>query len=254
MTLPGLPGLPGDLGALGPFFAVDRHDPGDPPAGAWRPMRELAGDPGVLDGRVAAVRAFLADGGRLDVEDVELRVAASVVHLGLAARLASPLLAMAVLDGLVPALTLADLRWQPRLGGPFPLSLPRPLPECDARTTDQATALAPVLIDGISVQLAAAMERFGVNEHILRGNTASAIAGAARMLADARPDHAARVHTLLDGLLRHPYLHGSARYTPGGTFRRRSCCLIYRAARGREGALCGDCVLGRATVTDGTPV
>ncbi len=55
---------------------------------------------------------------------MEFRVAASVTHLGVAARLISPVLGMAVLLGRVPRMDPAEVRWQPVLGGPLPLSLP----------------------------------------------------------------------------------------------------------------------------------
>jgi len=55
---------------------------------------------------------------------VEFRVAASVTHLGVAARLISPALGMAVLLGRVPRMDPAEVYWQPVLGGPLPLSLP----------------------------------------------------------------------------------------------------------------------------------
>ncbi|MFI1092094.1 hypothetical protein [Streptomyces sp. NPDC020917] len=254
------------LDALGPFFTIGRHDPAHPPAGDWRSVTDLVTDPSVLDERVASVREFLAAGGGLDVARIEVRVAASVAHLGMAARLVSPLLATAVLHRRVPALSLDDLRWKAQLGGAFPLSLPRagggtgetagvaggdgaaveaacgedpgrelddngPLPAC----------LTAVLVDGIAVPLAGAFGRFGVSEHILRGNTSSALAGAARMLAGRGAGTDARA--LLGVLLRHPYLAGSGGFGPRGAFRRSSCCLIYRAAPDRNGSLCGDCAL-----------
>ncbi|MBY8877491.1 (2Fe-2S)-binding protein [Actinacidiphila acidipaludis] len=245
---------PGDdqLAALGPFFAVERHDPADPPAGTWRPVSEIADDPAVLDERVAAVRQFLAAGSRAPVERIEVRVAASVAHLGLAARLSSPLLATAVLHGRVDPVTLADLRRQDTLGGAFPLSLPRP---GSPGTTD----VAGVLLDDLAAPLAAAFGRFGVSTHILRGNAASALAGAARVIAAAGGGgtitRGAEARTLVEELLRHPFLagtggYGNSGYGNGGGgyvsgFRRHSCCLIYRAAPDHNGALCGDCALSR---------
>ncbi|MEZ0094008.1 (2Fe-2S)-binding protein [Streptacidiphilus sp. EB129] len=236
---------------LGPFFSTERYDPAHPPTDPWRSMQEILDDPRVLDDRVAGVRASLAAGGGLAPEAVELRVAASVTQLGLAARLASPLLAAAVLDHRVPALTLRELFWQPRLGGAFPLSLPLPLslphsaPGARARDTDVADALGAVLIDGMTAALEGAVARFGVSRRIARGNTASALAGAARVLGTARRDRGARARELVDALLTCPTLDGSGHHLDDGGFRRRSCCLIYRAAPDRKGQLCGDCVLQR---------
>ena len=247
----GRPGGDAELNALGPFFTVARHDPADPPTGTWRPASDIAHDPAVLDERVFAVREFLAAGSGLPAERIEVRVAASVAHLGMAARLTSPLLATAVLHGHVPRLTLGDLRRQDTLGGAFPLSLPQAR---GSHVPGTATDVAAVLLDGVAAPLAGAFGRFGVSDHILRGNTASALAGAGRMLVGAGAAAGAGpgghggtrdVRALVEGLLRHPFLNGAGAYDRGTAFRRRSCCLIYRAAPDRNGALCGDCALHR---------
>lgn len=255
--------------ALGPFFAVASHDQGDghedgrddaqgddpgAPGGApWRSMAELTGGGAALDDRVAAVRGLLAAGGGQAADAVELRVAASVTHLGLVARVLSPYLAAALLYGWAPDRPrLAELRWQPVLGRPFPLSLPRaaasPPADGAAQPTDQA-ALADALVAGLLAgpvaELAGPFAAMGVSPHILRGNTASAVNGAAAMAAAADPALAARAPALAALLLERPPLRGAAGRTSAGAFRRRSCCLIYRAAPGDAGALCGDCVLRR---------
>ncbi len=75
---------------------------------------------GVLAERVASVRAALAASGGRPAEAVELRVAASVAHLGLVARVVSPLLGLAALHRLPSRPpTLDDLRWHSALGGAF---------------------------------------------------------------------------------------------------------------------------------------
>ncbi len=228
------------LAALGPFFAAEFHPPGDPPGG-WRPMGELLDDPGVLDGRVAAVRAFLAAGTGQDPDSVELRVAASLVHLGLVARVTAPLFGMTLLHGRAPALRIRELRWQPTLGGMFPLSLPLSSPD-----------EAPTILDGAVAELRPLAARFGVSDHILRGNVASAVGGATNAVSAARPDLAAAARALLADLLGHPMLAGSAHLEAAGTLRRHSCCLIYRAAPDRDGGLCGDCALAPRRVERGT--
>lgn len=262
--------------ALGPFFAVASHDQGDgredgqdvegdlqgAPGGApWRSMAELTSGGAALGDRVAAVRGLLAAGGGQAAEAVELRVAASVTHLGLVARVLSPHLAAALLYGWAPDRPrLAELRWQPVLGRPFPLSLPRaaasPPHDGKAPHTGQGTAspagqatladaLAAGLLAGPVAELARPFGAMGVSPHILRGNTASAVNGAAAMAATADPALAARARALAALLLERPPLRGAAGHTAAGAFRRRSCCLIYRAAPGGAGALCGDCVLRR---------
>jgi hypothetical protein len=276
------------LAELGPFFAVRTHgaraaDPeegGTPPAAArapWRSMGELTDGPDVLAGRVAAVRGLLAAGGGQPPEAVEPRVAASVTHLGLVARVVSPYLALAVLHGRVPlALRLADLRWQPTLGGPYPLSLPRApdgadgtgSTDADSANTEAgadgadgaggadpgtagacdglpalAAGLARWLSDGPVRELVDACAALRVSPHVLWGNVASAVNGATAMIAAARPEAAARAGELAGLLLERGALRASGSRTAAGAFRRRSCCLIYRAGPGGAGALCGDCVL-----------
>lgn len=213
---------------------------------------------------------MLAAGGGQPAEAVEERVAASVVHLGLVARLLSPYLALAVLYGRVPGrVRLADLRWRPALGGPYPLALPLPLPPgtdhmpgtaadrtgADLGTVTDLAALADrfsaAVCEGAVREVESACAGFRVSPHVLRGNAASAVNGAARMIAAARPDAAARAEALTGLLLERGRLRGSGRRTPGGGFRRNSCCLIYRAAPGHAGALCGDCALSRVPVRPG---
>ncbi len=75
-----------DLAAeVGPFFVLDRWTPD----AGWRPMRELV-DPDVIGERVAAARELLAERSRVGLDEIEERATASIVFLGLAARLVSP--------------------------------------------------------------------------------------------------------------------------------------------------------------------
>jgi hypothetical protein len=231
-----------EITALGPFFAVRSHPPGTEPPEPWQPMSRP-----LLEARVTGVGDWLAAAGGQPPGAVETRVAASVAHLGLAARLVSPALAAAVLHGLVLAPGLAELRWQPVLGGPVPLSLPDHAfaggPE--ASPTRLADELSSRLLDGPLRELADAVAEFSLSRHILWGNTASAVNGAATMIAAVRPDLTARTRTLTTLLLDRPPLRDARTTTPDGAFRRRSCCLIYRAAPDGRGPLCGDCALSR---------
>ncbi|MYS20943.1 FhuF 2Fe-2S C-terminal domain-containing protein, partial [Streptomyces sp. DvalAA-14] len=200
----------------------------------------------LLGARATAVRQWLAAAGGQPPEAVEPRVAASVAHLGLAARLVSPALALAVLHARPLAFALDEVRWRPVLGGPVPLALPAAALGGPQRDPDLlAEQLAAGLLAGPLEELAAAFARFGVSWHILRGNTASAVNGAALMLARARPERAARAREFAASLLARPPLAGAGGGIEEGAFRRRSCCLIYRAAPDRKGALCGDCALHR---------
>ena len=76
------------------------------------------------------------------------------------------------------------------------------------------------------------------------GNVASALGGAAGMLAAGRPELAGTTRTLLSTLLRAEPLRGAASLDGAGRLHLRSCCLIYRTAgAARPENLCGDCVL-----------
>lgn len=204
------------LEELGPFFAVETHAAGAVPPPPWRAFHE----PDLTD-RVRAVRRHLAN-GRPD-EEVELRVAASVAHLGLAARLLSPALALNASRGEVPS----EIWWQDVVGGALPLSV------CPVGGELTLEPLA---------DLNAAFEPFSVSSQVLWGNVGSAVNGALTMVGAAAPDWLGRARELANGLVSAPPLKGTSTVV-GGRFRRRSCCLIYRAAPGGTGPVCGDCVL-----------
>jgi hypothetical protein len=205
---------------VNPFFAVDEHPAGAVPAAPWRPFREVVDDPRVLTARITAIQAYLATGGGRPA----VRVAASVTHLGLVARLISPTLGIAASTGDFPALDLADVWWQPEPGGTFPLSAHYRPGGC-----------AAAFVDG---PLRTLTERFDVSAKVLWGNVASAINGAATMLGTTRAAE------LAAELLDTPPLRGTGTRRANGGFQRRSCCLIYQAAaEPNRHAVCGDCVL-----------
>lgn len=242
-----------DLAAFGPFFTVETHPPGSLPQEPWHVMSELVEDRGVLMDRVLAVRAGLAAAGGQALDAVELRVAASVTHLGLVARLVSPTLAVAVISGELLEIDLGSARWQRVLGGAFPLSMPL---DAGAETGDRdpnpeptperlACLLAGRVLDGPVRDLVTATLSLSVSRHVLWGNVASAVNGAASMIATSRPAWANRSRAIASLLLDQPPLRGTSVGLTGRGFRRRSCCLIYRAAPGAAGAVCGDCVLSR---------
>lgn len=237
MTEPGA-ATPDVVAALGPFFAFSTHARDSAVSQPWRLISELVRDPGVLPDRVASVRGYLAAAGGRPPEAVELRVAASVTHLGLVARLLSPALALGAVQGTPPAaFDLLDVRWQPSLGGAFALSLPREALAPAGRT-------AAGLLDGPIRELADAMTPLSVSPRVLWGNVASAVNGAASAVAASTPALSARMREVADLVLEQPPLRAAhTRAKDNGRFRRRSCCLIYRAAPNAAGALCGDCVL-----------
>ncbi|MFF1629446.1 (2Fe-2S)-binding protein [Streptomyces sp. NPDC058272] len=168
----------------------------------------------------------------------ESRIAVSIAHQALAARLWSIALGAAALYGQVPDLGPELLRWDPDGSAPGDLWLTevRALP---------ATAVDEVVRAGHLVPLAAALHaRYRISPGLLWGNAGSALAGAHRQLdrwarANGRTDVADRAHALASRLFAHPDLSGTL---DPRTLRRRSCCLYYRLP---GGGLCGDCCFGR---------
>lgn len=222
--------LSSDLTALGPFFAVETHVRGEPMPPPWQPMTALIEDNRALAARVDAVRTALAHRAGRQPADVEIRVAASVAHLGLIARLLAPAVGAITLGHSPVALSLDDLWWQNELGAPYPLSItPRP--------ATQVSALGPA-VEAVTTAIA---ERYGVSNHVLWGNIGSTANSAAQLISTARPDLTITAHAAADAILTDPRIDGGA-LRAGPLFRRRSCCLIYRIANDRT-ATCGDCIL-----------
>jgi hypothetical protein len=212
-----------DVSGLGPFFTV-RTDPAEAADPSWRPFTDLETDGPALRERISYVGAALGD--------PEPRVAASIAFQGIAAVIVSPPFATAVLHGHVPALDPTALHWRPMAGGPFPLwTGPVPLhPE---------SALAALYDDHLPPLVDATRAIVPVSPKVLWGNVASVVAGAASMIARARPAAAARAYEVAARLLDGP-LAGTGDLHPDRSFRRRSCCLFYRVP---GGGTCGDCVL-----------
>ena len=227
------------LGTLGPFFAVHAHRPGDEPAAPWRPLEELTRPPG-LRARIGVVRGALAARAGRPASGIELRVAASVAQLALVARLVAPALAAQAAQHPLD-LRLSGLWGQDAPGGPLPLSVPEPAADVAAapgRPPDASITLLDEVITQITVTTGTLAP---VSPRVLWGNVASAVNGAASQLAVARPDLAAAAWATAATFFRHPRL-GTEPGPPGPSFRRSSCCLIYRLAPG-TGSICGDCVL-----------
>ncbi|MEO3841723.1 MULTISPECIES: (2Fe-2S)-binding protein [unclassified Streptomyces] len=210
-----------DVAALGPFFALAVAGPGD----GWHPVA----------GTYARGAADLvaATAGRYGT--AELRIGASLVQFGHASRLWSPVLACALLHGVLPDLTgLQRADEGPALRLPVPAGRPAPaaarLPE--VLYEEVVTRHLEPLAAGLRVKVAAGL---------LYGNAASALVGAAAALRAARPALGDPLTRLTGALLCTGRLAGTGLLTgPGLTFRRRSCCLYYRVP---GGGTCGDCSL-----------
>lgn len=233
----------------GPFFVLEpwARDP------KWRPLSKLLSDPPVLRDRIADARRVIADRAGVAPATVEERVAASIVFLGLASRLASPSLGAVVIAGVVPYLAVDDLWWRPVEGGPWPMAA-RPARGCrigDLASGSQFTGAAALLsercVRGVIGPLATAFETvFRLSRLVLWGNVASALAGAAGMLAEAVPQRAGVAGQLAAKILTMGPLRGTGELVqpdashPRRFFVRRSCCLFYRVP---GAGTCGDCVL-----------
>lgn len=231
-------GLLADLAALGPYFAVEVHRPGSPLRPPWQSLGELTGSPGALAGRIGEVRERLAAAAGCPATSVEFRVAASIAQLGLCARLLSPALGASAAGRALPV-DVGQARWVPALGGPFRLSLAE-----DAVAGEAGAAGTVALLAGPITQIVRAVEAMAVSPRVLWGNVASAVNGAATMIAAARPDLAGPAAEIAAATLANPALTGTYQGRPLRGFRRRNCCLIYRLSPERP-AYCGDCVLGR---------
>ncbi|MEU3049323.1 (2Fe-2S)-binding protein [Streptomyces sp. NPDC006984] len=229
------------ISTIGPYFAVATgHRPegggasrADGSDGGFRPMTCLYSDPDVLDECVRNVSR------RLGTD--QPRVAASTLHLGTASRLWSIALACAALTGRVPDLGPDRLWWRLPDSGPLDLRLP------DVREVGQDPLPAlhhTVTVQNLAPWADAVRHVSGVSPHTLRGNAASALIGAHRVLLAGEPHAPFPVVPLVRALLDRPPLAdaGTYRVVPASplAFRRRSCCLYYRVP---GAGTRGDCVL-----------
>jgi len=233
----------------GPYFTIEPWAEGE----GWRPVTLLVSDPAVLVERVDYARAVIAGRAQIAPAEVAERVAASIVFLGLAARLVSPSLGAVVLGGVVPYLTLDNMWWRPVNGGPVPLAAgPIAGREIDGaepgrQLDDAAAMLSEHCVQGMASPVADVFQGlFRLSPLVLRGNIASALAGAAGRLTGSFPDRADTAAQLTARVLALEPLRGSGELVQPDTSQprrfliRRSCCLYYRVP---GGGTCGDCVL-----------
>jgi FhuF 2Fe-2S C-terminal domain len=206
------------ISSYGGFFALAVG--GD--ATGWHPVRQSYAD-GCADLIDATVRRY---------RTTDLRIGASLVHLGHAARLWSPVLACTLGHGVVP-----DLKDLQRADHGAQLRIAEPVGE--AVSSPSADLLYRIVVQQHMEPLAAGL-RVKLAHGLLAGNIASALVGASRALLSARPDLRCPIVRITNSLLDTGMLAGSGMITgPHLGFRRRSCCLFYRIP-GRS--VCGDCV------------
>lgn len=230
----------GGLGDLGPFSTVDFHTRNSVPNGPWQPLTRLLQTEGVRE-RIRQVRNALATTRRCDVENLPWRVAASVAHLGLVARLIAPRLGVLTLGLGSLNIDPGETWWQPVVGGPVPLSV-----SVDALTFGSVDAR--LIADGVVRTLTELFAAESVSPRVLWGNVASAINGSYNAIAAVRPELSETAHEHVLNALDHPLLAGASNRRPGLDFKRTSCCLIYRLGpTGTARQLCGDCVLRGAS-------
>lgn len=207
-----------EIACYGGFFtiAVGGDDRG------WRPVQRCYADgcEDLIDTTVDRYRTS------------DRRIGASTVQLSHASRLWSPVLACALGFGVVPDLTDlyrkddgTALRLAHAVGAPM-------APSPDALYQVVVEQHLEPLADGLRVKLA---------RGLLYGNAASALVAASRALIAERPDLQTATIAMTESLLATGYLAGTGVLTgPVLQFRRRSCCLYYRAS---GGAKCHDCGL-----------
>ncbi|GLZ76210.1 hypothetical protein Afil01_10170 [Actinorhabdospora filicis] len=200
---------------LGGFFALDP----DPPRN-HRPATAFYTDP-----RPEISDAHRALGGHE-------REVASVTHLGLAAKLISPVLAATLLTGTAPLIDPDHLPvWTTPTGG-LRLGVP-------TKPTGHAKDLRTALLDTHFAPLTESLHTaYRLAPSLLWGNIASALANTPRVLPPTLRTPATH---LIEELLATPPLANTFR-TPN---QRRTCCLFIRLPRG---GACGDCPVPRRNV------
>lgn len=207
---------------LGEALAFDDHPAGDEPQAPWQPLAGRLAEP-TLRARVEHVRTVLHSP---DGASAEMRVAASTEQFGLVARLVSTHICAQAL-GLSLDLSASEIWWQQPPGHLLQLSVaPTPMVRNPLR-------------DSAITQLTDTVQQlYGVSEQVLWGNIGSAANSTVTLLRAHRADLVDEARRAADELLHDTRIDGGT-LRSGRDFRRRSCCLIYRAGSG----LCGDCVL-----------
>lgn len=207
---------------LGTALAFAEHAAGETPRSPWQSLTTRTDEAGIRAG-VENIRTRLhsPDGAPADV-----RVAASTEQFGLVARLVSAHVCAQALGASLD-LTGREIWWQQRPGNLLQLSLAR-----------RRLPLNPLRHGAIEQFTDAVQQLYGVSSHVLWGNIGSAANSTVTLLQATRPDLVDAARVAADEILQDPRVDGGA-LRCGPDFRRRSCCLIYRAGIG----MCGDCVL-----------
>ncbi|MCF6385742.1 (2Fe-2S)-binding protein [Mycobacterium sp. MBM] len=220
-----------DLARMGGYFAL-------PPAGSDAAQYPQLATTESVTRFVDATRTAIATSVRIPGDRVEARVAASSFHLGVAARLLSPMIAGALCHRAIPVLTADNLFFTAPDHAPvFAVADVdmRSAPDTASAAHTISAALAE-LFDPLHVSL---RNVAALSAHVSTGNLASAANGAVTVLAMTRPDVEPAGRALIAALLAEAPLAGAGRIEHQ-TFTRRSCCLFYKVP---GAGLCGDCVI-----------
>ncbi|MEU9027264.1 (2Fe-2S)-binding protein [Streptomyces sp. NPDC048383] len=213
-----------ELASVGPFFAVPHGK--EAPGPGFRPLTELYGEH--LGHWVGEVGRRIGSGPD--------RVAASTAQFGIASRLWSIGLGCAALAGRIPDLAVDRVRWRLPATGSLELWLPDPGERA-------AEALGETVLGNLDQLERPLRERYGVSAKVLRGNAASGLVGALRVLLD-RVEGGPAVDLAGALFAEGGALAGAGTFLHeeglGVAFVRRSCCLYYQVP---GGGFCGDCVL-----------
>jgi ferric iron reductase protein FhuF len=226
-------------GQIGDFFALDR------PGLSGIPLRTLVESAAQYDDRIAATGHALARLLDVDPEQLPRRAIASLVFLGISARLVAPALAAAVIDRVIPQLTLDNVNAAELSDGRVVLQLTRFQAIRHSRTAgpaELADLIGEHLLEGQIARLVAAFAtRDALHPRLLWGNVASSVASAARLIDRHHPGHAATTNETARLLLDRTPLSACGSLTQDADvvhYHRRSCCLYYQFP---NAGTCGDC-------------
>ncbi len=226
---------------VGPYFVLDQR-----PVDGWLPFTALLDDPAVLAERVAFVRSTIADRAGLAPDQIEERACASIHFLGLASRVLAPALGAAAVAGVVPDVGPDQIGWRPVDGGPVPMSWAGPTGHPVTTAAQAAARLDAGVLSRVVAPLATRFATsFRLSHQVLRGNAASALAGAAAMLTGSGRNLVLDPAEIVGAAVQSGTLSGTGAFAAPGTspaFVRTNCCLFYRIP---GAGLCGDCVLVR---------
>ena len=220
-----------DGSALSGFCALDAT--AEP---TWISWADLLAQPDIWRTRAAEVRGVLSVHGA----PVDQRVVASLVHLGLVARLLCPTMGAALVGGVLPVVAASGVQLQLRGPNPLPMTWAGVTGVEVHSPREVAQRLAQHWLEPLVQPWSDLIARdTGLSRRVLLGNVASAAAGALG-LASTRSELRDRSEAILDALLITGPLADTGRRRTDRSFLRHSCCLLYRLP---GAGTCGDCIL-----------